>query len=277
LHQLAEAPGVRLRRPRRAGERPLPRPGAAGRPAGAGGQGEQDPPPAGHLQRPGLRQQHDGLPRRRHRRAAAPQGGRLVRPAHRLPLEELAPYLLDVSEPPAPLDWRAVFGNDAPVEIEVGFGKGLFLVTAATASPGVNFLGVEVVRKYQLFAATRMAKRGLPNVRLVKADAREFLRDCAAAGSVAAVHVYFPDPWWKKRHHKRRVFTPEFAAACARVLRPGGRLHVATDVEEYFALMREAIAPRAGLRELPPPQSEGPGHDRDYRTNFDLKPLPKAT
>ena len=83
--------------------------------------------------------------------------GMSVRQAGRLPLEQLTPYLLEVPEPPAPLDWRAVFGNEHPVEVEIGFGKGLFLVTAAQACPGVNFLGIEVVRKYQLFTATRVA------------------------------------------------------------------------------------------------------------------------
>ncbi len=131
-----------------------------------------------------------------------------MRQAGRLPLEQLTPYLLEVPEAPAPFDWRAVFGNEHPVEVEIGFGKGLFLVTAAQACPGVNFLGIEVVRKYQLFTATRVAKRDLANVRLAKADARAFLRDCVAPASVQAVHVYFPDPWWKKRHHKRRVFIP---------------------------------------------------------------------
>jgi tRNA (guanine-N7-)-methyltransferase len=192
-----------------------------------------------------------------------------VRRARRLPLEELAPYLLPAPDPPAPIDWAALFGNDHPVELEVGFGKGLFLLTAAVANPDVNFVGVEVVRKYQLFTATRMAKRGLRNVRLACADARLFLRDCAGTASLRAVHVYFPDPWWKKRHHKRRVFTSEFAAQCERVLAPGGRLHLATDVEEYFGLMREALAPLTGLRPLP--GSDEPAGDQNYQTNFERK------
>ena len=191
-----------------------------------------------------------------------------MRRVRRLPLEELAPYLLPVPDPPAPIDWAALFGNDHPVEVEVGFGKGQFLLTTALANPDVNFVGVEVVRKYQLFTATRMAKRDLRNVRVACADARLFLRDCVGTGSLRAVHVYFPDPWWKKRHHKRRVFTPEFAAQCERVLAPGGRLFLATDVEEYFGLMREALAPLAGL--CPAPEL---GSAVDCRTNFERKAL----
>ena len=194
-----------------------------------------------------------------------------VRRARRLPLEELAPYLLPAPDPPAPVDWAALFGNDRPVELEVGFGKGLSLLTAAVANPDVNFVGVEVVRKYQLFTATRTAKRDLRNVRLACADARLFLRDCVGSASLRAVHVYFPDPWWKKRHHKRRVFTPEFAAQCERVLAPGGRLHLATDVEDYARLVAEVVAGCTPLVPLPPPAEHAPAHDLDYLTNFERK------
>jgi tRNA (guanine-N7-)-methyltransferase len=194
-----------------------------------------------------------------------------VRRARRLPPEQLAPWLLEVAEPATCLGWRSVFGNENPVEVEVGFGKGLYLLTAASACPDVNFLGIEVVRKYQLFTATRLAKRGLRNVRLVKADARTLLRDGVAAASVQAMHVYFPDPWWKQRHRKRRVFTPEFAGQCERVLRPGGRLYVVTDVEEYFQVITGLLAQQAGFRALPPPQPGDPVHDLDYLTNFERK------
>ena len=133
-----------------------------------------------------------------------------VRRGVRLPLEQLAPYLLTVPDPTALLDFQTVFGNTRPVEMEIGFGKGLFLLNTAISRPDVNFLGVEIERKYQLFTANRIAKRGLANVRLVCADARAFLRDCIRADSVQALHVYFPDPWWKTRHRKRRLWTPEF-------------------------------------------------------------------
>ncbi len=198
-----------------------------------------------------------------------------MRRAKRLPLEELAPYLWEMPKvrpgEPAPraepIDWKHVFGNDHPVEVEVGFGKGLFLLNAALACPDVNFFGVEIMRKYQLFTATRMARRKLTNVRLACADARHLLREYVPAASVQAIHVYFPDPWWKKRHHKRRVFTDDFVASCVRALQPGGLFHLATDVAEYFAVMRELCVARPELEALPPPKSDA----QDYLTNFERK------
>jgi tRNA (guanine-N7-)-methyltransferase len=198
----------------------------------------------------------------------------------RLPMEALRPYLLEPPTPPGPdgapatprvLDWSEVFGNPNPVEVEVGFGKGLFLLNASAARPEVNFLGVEIVRKYQFFTATRLAKRGRRNVRLVCADARAFFRDHVATGSVQGVHVYFPDPWWKKRHHKRRVFTPKFLADCTRILAPGGRLHVATDVPEYAEIIQGMAEDQPGLVPLAVPAEHEPAHDLDYLTNFDRK------
>ena len=123
-----------------------------------------------------------------------------MRRGPRLTPEELAPYLLTVapafqpddpqvrleSRTDSPLDWRDIFGNDHPVELEVGFGKGLFLLTAAQAHPEVNFVGVEIVRKYQLFTATRLAKRGLGNVRVACADVLQFLPAPRSDGVVAS-------------------------------------------------------------------------------------------
>jgi tRNA (guanine-N7-)-methyltransferase len=198
-----------------------------------------------------------------------------VRRTKKLPLSDLAPYLLpDVPRgaPPPPIVWRELFGNDNPVEIEVGFGKGLYLTTAGAARPEVNFLGVEIVRKYQLYAATRLAGRGITNVRVACADGRAVLRDRVAARSVAAVHVYFPDPWWKARHRKRRVFTPEFAHAAATALDVGGRLLIATDVEAYHGVMTQIVRDLGpAFRELPPPAPSEPRHDMDYLTNFERK------
>lgn len=182
---------------------------------------------------------------------------------------------LPASRPePERIDWATLYGNSNPVEIEVGTGKGLFLLNAALSHPGTNFLGIEIVRKYQLYAATRYAIRNLPNVKTSCADAKVVLRDFVGPGSVAAVHVYFPDPWWKARHKKRRVFTPEFAADAARAIATGGRLYIATDVEEYFGVMTgivgamPAFALRPEEEQLAAPRTEG-----GFATNFERKAL----
>jgi tRNA (guanine-N7-)-methyltransferase len=198
-----------------------------------------------------------------------------VRRTKKLPLEELAPYLLaDVprGEPAPPIVWGDLFGNGRPVEVEIGFGKGLYLTSAGAARPDTNFFGVEIVRKYQLYAATRLALRQLPNVRVACADGRALLRDRVAPQSVDAVHVYFPDPWWKARHRKRRVFTPEFAHTVGDALRTGGRLLIATDVEAYHGIMTQIVRDLGpAFRELPPPAASEPQHDMDYLTNFERK------
>ncbi|QJW98316.1 tRNA (guanosine(46)-N7)-methyltransferase TrmB [Frigoriglobus tundricola] len=183
-----------------------------------------------------------------------------------------------VSAPPARIDWAALFGNANPVEIEVGTGKGLFLLHAATTRPGANFLGIEIVRKYQLYATTRYAIRNLPNVKTACADAAVVLRDYVAPGSVAAVHVYFPDPWWKKRHRKRRVFTPEFAADAARAIAFGGRLYIASDVEEYFLLMSAILRAMPCFAERPEEaERAAPQTETGYATNFERKARESGT
>jgi tRNA (guanine-N7-)-methyltransferase len=207
-----------------------------------------------------------------------------VRKPRRLSPEELAPAVVELpaanprrrppgpDDPvPAPLDWAALFGNPNPVEVEVGFGKGLFLATAGAARPDRNFFGVEIERKYQLLAAGRVAARGLANVKTCCADAKAVLRVYVPPGSVAAFHVYFPDPWWKSRHKKRLLFTPEFADLVLRALTPGGRLHFVTDVADYFEMVTGLLAGVPGFGRLPPPEERPPAHDMDYLTNFERK------
>ncbi len=184
-----------------------------------------------------------------------PGRSKLVRSKKRMPLEELQPYLLPAPRPDlanqlAYLNWQVIFGNEHPIEIEVGFGKGGWLVAAAEQRGDVNFLGIEVMRGLQLYAATRLATRGLTNARVACTDAKWLLANCVATHSVAAVHVYFPDPWWKARHKKRRVFTDEFAASVERVLIPNGKLYIATDVEEYFGVMTDLVAARPAFHEI---------------------------
>lgn len=150
---------------------------------------------------------------------------------------------------PLPLEWPAVFGGDNPVEIEIGAGKGTFLVEAAARRPNVNFLAVEYATEYAEHVRDRVRRHDLRNVRVVRAEAGRFFEDHVPPGSVARVHVYFPDPWPKKRHHKRRLLQPEFAALAARALRPGGEVRLVTDHQEYF---HEAIAVLAGTPGLEP-------------------------
>jgi tRNA (guanine-N7-)-methyltransferase len=182
-----------------------------------------------------------------------------------------AAYTLAFPSGGQPVAWTEVFGNDHPIELEVGSGKGLFLANAAQAEPGHNFVGIELSRKYAQRAAERLAKHGLANVRVVAGDARLFLAQYVSPGSLRAVHVYFPDPWWKKRHKKRRVFAEPLVADIERALAPGGELRVATDVEEYFGVIRSLVADHPRFQEQPAPEPRVPEHDLDYLTNFERK------
>lgn len=187
------------------------------------------------------------------------------------PRIDTTPWTLDLAGVEGPLSWPAVFGADRPVELEVGSGKGLFLQNAATANPEHNFLGLELSRKYAGKAAERLARRAIGNAKVWSGDARLFLARHVAPASLCAVHVYFPDPWWKKRHKKRRVFTGSLVADVERALVSGGEFRLASDVEEYFDVMTGLVAshPRFEPRALPAPRA--PEHDLDYLTNFERK------
>jgi tRNA (guanine-N7-)-methyltransferase len=145
--------------------------------------------------------------------------------------------------------WQYVFGNDAAVEIEIGCGKGTFLLEAAHRFRGRNFLGLERAPRLARHAERAATEAGLPNLRILCCDAGWVITRLLPARSVAAYHLYFPDPWWKRRHHKRRLYTVRFAAAIARTLVPGGRVSVATDVGPLLDLIGERFA-RAGLGAL---------------------------
>jgi tRNA (guanine-N7-)-methyltransferase len=172
---------------------------------------------------------------------------------------------------PRPWDAAALFGRVAPLEIEVGSGKGLFLRSAATAWPAVDFLGIEVAQKYARFAAAGLVKRGLTNAMVVAGDALRVFAELLPDASIEAVHVYFPDPWWKKRHRRRRVVRDSFVRDVQRVLRPGGRFHLWSDVEEYFRTSLDVIAAETTLSG-PMEEPELPAeHDMDYRTHFERR------
>ena len=134
---------------------------------------------------------------------------------------------------PRPLDFREVFGRVSPVVAEVGFGMGETTARIAGENRGTDYLAIEVHAPGVGSLLKQVEEAGLANVRIVQHDAVEVLRDMVPAESLAAIHVFFPDPWPKKRHHKRRLLQPDFVALAASRLAPGGLLHVATDWQEY--------------------------------------------
>jgi len=137
--------------------------------------------------------------------------------------------------------WAEIFGNDHPVEVEIGPERGTFLLGAAARHPERNYFGIERSRsRFQRLEAA-IARSGLQNVRAIHADAACVIRSVLPDQCVAAYHIYFPDPWWKRRHHRRRLLTPEFAQHMVRTLTPGGFVFVATDVEQTFRMAREAL------------------------------------
>lgn len=138
--------------------------------------------------------------------------------------------------------WKDVFGDEAPVEVDIGCGKGRFLMEAAQAHPEIRYLGVEKMARPFYICRDRLAKLALSNVRIVHADGQTFVARQVPAESVSVYHVYFPDPWPKKRHHKRRLIQPDFVHALALRLAPGGYLHCATDWEEYAQQMLEVLS-----------------------------------
>jgi tRNA (guanine-N7-)-methyltransferase len=169
----------------------------------------------------------------------------------RHPVKIEAPELrLDPERILEALDWREVFAGGGPVEVEIGIGKGRFLLAAAEARPEARFLGVEWANKYLRIAEARAHKRGLTNVRFARVDARELVERAVPSASVSAYYVFYPDPWPKKRHHKRRFLRPETADHLARTLVDGGKLHVGTDHEEYWEAIRSVLDGHAAFERL---------------------------
>lgn len=149
---------------------------------------------------------------------------------------------------PTPLDWPSVFGNDHPVVLEIGCGMGETTAAIAAANPNVNYLGVEVYTAGVGALMVRLRDQGLGNVKIISHDAVEVLEHMVAADSLRGIHVFFPDPWHKKRHHKRRIIRPALVTLMASRLRPGGTLHCATDWVPYAEQMLEVLSAEPALR-----------------------------
>jgi len=163
---------------------------------------------------------------------------------------ETAGVLLPDSLTARPVNLAKVFGNARPVEIEIGTGKGTFLLARAAARPELNLLGIEWARTYCAYAADRVRRAGLSNVRMLRTEAGAFFRGALADASIWRVHVYFPDPWPKRKHHRRRLIQAAFLRDVRRVLRPGGQFLLVTDHREYFAHIRRVLAGATGFARI---------------------------
>ena len=164
-----------------------------------------------------------------------------------------------------PLNFPVLFGNENPVILEIGSGKGRFLITTATERPDVNLLGVEKSLHYQRLIHERVVKRKLTNIRLINHDAFLVMQKMIADASVAEIHIYFPDPWPKTKEQKRRIIRPAALVEMKRVLVPGGKAIYVTDHQSYF----ESAAPI--IAEFFPSEIRIPEPSDPPRTNYEAK------
>ena len=184
-------------------------------------------------------------------------------------------FLLDLPDEVGTTPWREIFANDQPVELEIGSGKGTFLVAIAQANPQHNYIGIEYANAYAAFAADRLRRHKLENARLVHAEASWWVRCHVPAASLTALHIYFPDPWPKTRHHKRRLIQLPFLKEVHRILIPGGKLRLVTDHADYFAHMQEVLNAQTDLKiipfDSPIPLAENAPAGSIVGTNFEKK------
>lgn len=179
-------------------------------------------------------------------------------------------HLYTFEQLPNPWNTGALFTNaDAPLEVEVGSGKGHFLHDVSQVHPDHNYLGIEIAKKYAAYCAAQLIRDGITNAAMVSGDALPLFNELFPENSLAAVHVYFPDPWWKKRHRKRRVMQMELVRRCECCLVPGGKLHFWTDVEEYFQTVMDMMAAESSLKGPFDPMAD----ESTWRTHFEKRTM----
>lgn len=175
--------------------------------------------------------------------------------------------LVDLTAAGLPLSSESLFGRPCRLEVELGSGKGRFLLAWAAAHPEIGILAVERARKYAELAAARAVRQGLSNVRIAATTAEDLLFRCLSPGSVGGFHVYFPDPWPKKKHQKRRFFRPDNLQRLVDLLQPGGMLWVKTDHPDYAAVIGPLLAVQAGIERI----DGGEAFAGVPATNFEVK------
>lgn len=210
--------------------------------------------------------------------AKAANGGREQAAAPEIPDgargSECAPVIVAVTlEDFREWSWERLFGNRFPVELEIGSGKGSFLLRRARNHPQRNFLGIEWANQIHRYAVDRMQRWRVANVRLLRTDADHFMRVLCPRDSLAALHVYHPDPWPKKRHHKRRLIKPAFVEAAVQALVPGGRWAVQTDHAEYFDQIATLLRAHPELQEVSFDDPDFGVEAARVATNYEIKYL----
>jgi len=229
------------------------------------------PPPASEAGAPAAQaaaQQDEALHRRRIR-SFVTRAGR-VSTGQRRAMDELGPRFVVPFAPQQP-DWNSIFGREAPRVLEIGFGMGASTAEIAAHRPGDDFLGVEVHEPGVGALLKLMGEQALTNIRIIQHDAVEVLEQMIAPDSLDGVHIFFPDPWHKARHHKRRLIQPKFVALLASRLKPGAYLHCATDWQNYAEQMLEVLGAEPSLQNT----VDGYAPRPDYRpvTKFERRGL----
>jgi tRNA (guanine-N7-)-methyltransferase len=171
------------------------------------------------------------------------------------------------------IDFAALFGRIAPVQIEVGTGRASFLLNQAKNYPAINFLGIEWASRYYRYAVDRIGRWNLTNVKIIRTDAAVFVTEFIPDRSVDCFHIYFPDPWPKTRHHKRRFFNETNLNQLTRCLKKGGTIQVATDHTEYFEQIKKLIEDRTDLHVVPFQPTAGAQEGELVGSNFERKYL----
>lgn len=212
-------------------------------------------------------QEDEKQQRKKHRpiRSFVLREGRLT-PGQERAFRELWPAWGVDFEAHRALDPVALFGNNNPVWLEIGFGNGESLAAYAQANPHINYLGIEVHGPGVGHLLLRIEELGLKNLRVMKHDAVEVLKSLPDA-SLEGIMLFFPDPWHKKKHHKRRILQPAFVEELARLIRPGGLFHAATDWQEYAEQMMQVLSDSQAFE-----NTAGDGH---YSPRPESRPLTK--
>jgi tRNA (guanine-N7-)-methyltransferase len=187
-------------------------------------------------------------------------------------LQDYPGISLKAEELDGKIDFVRIFGRSRPVHIDIGSGKGTFLLGQASAQPSDNFLGIEWARKYYRYAVDRIGRWGLTNVRIIRTDAAGFIAEFVPDESVDCFHIYFPDPWPKKRHHKRRFICQTNLEQLIRCLKASGQIRIATDHEDYFEQIKIVLAERSeAIKEIDFIKPAGAESGEWVGTNFERK------